>query len=164
MSVQRSSFCLFLWILIILDIKRPTVCVTCVWAGVDNAWEQEKLEARKMLVNRADSHTSGARFVRRNWTEDSLAEKRHRRQTDKIFTHNFDFGNNQKTWLANVSTGSTTKRQITKNFDQPKRNWFKDLLAEWKPYFARTPNKQKPTLTHQNEIDSKTCWPNENHD
>jgi hypothetical protein len=41
----------------------PTVCVTCVWAGVDNAWEQEKPEARKMLLNRADSHTSGARFV-----------------------------------------------------------------------------------------------------
>ena len=38
----------------------PTACVTCVWAGVDNAWEQEKPEARKMLVNRADSHTSGA--------------------------------------------------------------------------------------------------------
>ena len=36
---------------------------TCVWAGVDSAWEQEKLEARKMLVNRAESHTSGARFV-----------------------------------------------------------------------------------------------------
>jgi hypothetical protein len=33
---------------------------TCVWAGVDNAWEQEKLEARKMLENAADSHTSGA--------------------------------------------------------------------------------------------------------
>jgi hypothetical protein len=31
-----------------------TVCVTCVWAGVDNAWEQEKLEARKMLENAAD--------------------------------------------------------------------------------------------------------------
>jgi len=30
---------------------------------VDNAWEQEKPEARKMLVNRAESHTSGARFV-----------------------------------------------------------------------------------------------------
>jgi len=42
---------------------RPTVCVTRVWAGVDNVWEQEKLKARKMLVNRADSHTSGARFV-----------------------------------------------------------------------------------------------------
>ena len=36
-----------------------------MWAGVDNAWEQEKPEARKMLLNRADSHTSGARFVRR---------------------------------------------------------------------------------------------------
>jgi hypothetical protein len=40
-----------------------TVCVTCVWAGVDNAWEQGKLEARKMLPNRADSHTSGTRGV-----------------------------------------------------------------------------------------------------
>ena len=46
-----------------LYAKRLTVCVTCVWAGVDNAWEQENLEARKMPVNRAESHTSGARFV-----------------------------------------------------------------------------------------------------
>jgi len=43
--------------------SRRTVCVTCVWAGVDNAWEQEKLEARKLLENAAESHTSGARFV-----------------------------------------------------------------------------------------------------
>ncbi len=43
--------------------KRLTVCVTCVWVGVDSAWEQEKLEARKMLENAAESHTSGARFV-----------------------------------------------------------------------------------------------------
>jgi len=34
-----------------------------VWVGVDKVWEQEKLEARKMLVNRAESHLSGARFV-----------------------------------------------------------------------------------------------------
>jgi hypothetical protein len=34
-----------------------------VWAGVDNAWEQKKLEARKMFLEAADSHTSGARFV-----------------------------------------------------------------------------------------------------
>jgi hypothetical protein len=34
-----------------------------VWAGVDYAWEQEKLEARKMPENAAESHTSGARFV-----------------------------------------------------------------------------------------------------
>jgi hypothetical protein len=30
---------------------------------VDNAWEQKKLEARKMLENAAESHLSGARFV-----------------------------------------------------------------------------------------------------
>jgi len=34
-----------------------------VWAGVDSAWEQKKLEARKILENAAESHTSGARFV-----------------------------------------------------------------------------------------------------
>jgi len=38
-------------------------CVTGVWAGVDSGWEQKKPEARKMLVNRADSLTSGARCV-----------------------------------------------------------------------------------------------------
>jgi len=34
-----------------------------VWAGVDSVCEQEKLEARKMPENAAESHTSGARFV-----------------------------------------------------------------------------------------------------
>ena len=34
------------------------------WVGVDSVWEQEKLEARKILENAAESHTSGARFVR----------------------------------------------------------------------------------------------------
>jgi threonine aldolase len=29
-----------------------------MWAGVDSAWEQEKLEARKMLENAAESHRS----------------------------------------------------------------------------------------------------------
>ena len=43
----------------------PTVCVTCVWAGVDSVWEQEKLEARKMLENAAESPASSARFVGR---------------------------------------------------------------------------------------------------
>jgi hypothetical protein len=32
---------------------------------MDNAWEQKKLEARKMLENAAESHTSGARYVGR---------------------------------------------------------------------------------------------------
>jgi len=36
-----------------------------VWVGVDNAWEQDKLEARKMLENSYSTHTSGARFVGR---------------------------------------------------------------------------------------------------
>jgi hypothetical protein len=30
---------------------------------VDSVWEQEKLEARKMLENAAESHMSTARFV-----------------------------------------------------------------------------------------------------
>jgi len=32
-------------------------------AGVDNVWEQKKLEARKMLENAAESPASSARFV-----------------------------------------------------------------------------------------------------
>ena len=35
------------------------------WAGVDSAWEQKKLEARKMPINRAESPASSARFVGR---------------------------------------------------------------------------------------------------
>jgi len=37
-----------------------TVCVSRWWAGVDNAWEQEKPEARKMPVSRAAPHQSAA--------------------------------------------------------------------------------------------------------
>jgi hypothetical protein len=40
-----------------------TAGVTRKWAGVDSVWEQKKIEARKMLENAAESHTSGARFV-----------------------------------------------------------------------------------------------------
>ncbi len=41
------------------------VCVTCVWVGVDSAWEQEKLEARKMLDMKraAEPRTSSACLV-----------------------------------------------------------------------------------------------------
>jgi len=35
---------------------RLTVCVTGRWAGVDSAWEQKKLKARKMLKNGDESH------------------------------------------------------------------------------------------------------------
>ena len=47
-----------------------------MWAGVDSVWEQEKLEARKMLLNRAESHLSGARFVRpHGWQKKPTDEK-----------------------------------------------------------------------------------------
>ena len=46
-------------------MERLTVGVTGAGAGVDSAWDQEKLEARNLLPNAAESHTSGARFVRR---------------------------------------------------------------------------------------------------
>jgi len=60
--------------------SQPTVCVTGAGAGVDNVWEQRKLEARKLLVNRTESPASSAyhpgalpgRFVGRG-LEDSLA-------------------------------------------------------------------------------------------
>jgi UTP-glucose-1-phosphate uridylyltransferase len=41
----------------------PTDCVTGRWAGVDSAWEQEKLEARKMLEKPHRTHLSSALFV-----------------------------------------------------------------------------------------------------
>jgi len=43
-----------------------------VWAGLDSVWKQEKLEARKILENAADSHTSGARFVGWRFLEGSM--------------------------------------------------------------------------------------------
>jgi len=57
---------------LVLLLGWLTACVTCVWAGVDNVWEQEKLEARKILENAAESHTSGARCVGRIIYQDSL--------------------------------------------------------------------------------------------
>jgi hypothetical protein len=64
-NFRKSLRDIFLFIIFLCYARNcPTVCVTCVWAGVDSLWEQDKLEARKMLENAAESHTSGARFVR----------------------------------------------------------------------------------------------------
>jgi hypothetical protein len=60
---HKSDASKTIYLLFFQPTRCPTICVTCVWAGVDSAWEQEKLEARKMLENAAESHTSGARFV-----------------------------------------------------------------------------------------------------
>ena len=43
---------------------RPTACVTRKWAGEDSFRDVDSAEAWKMPVNRAESHLSGARFVR----------------------------------------------------------------------------------------------------
>ena len=42
-----------------------------MWAGVDSAWEQEKLEARKTFENAAESPPSGAHFVGLKGLEDT---------------------------------------------------------------------------------------------
>jgi hypothetical protein len=44
--------------------SQLTVGVSGWWAGWENAREQEKPEAGKMLINRAESRQSTARFVR----------------------------------------------------------------------------------------------------
>jgi len=58
--------------LIVILSQRLTVCVTRAGAGVDNVWKREKLEARKLLENRAESPASGARFVRRGFIHQVL--------------------------------------------------------------------------------------------
>ena len=60
--------------------SRLTVCVSGVWAGEENVREQKKLEARKLLENGDESHTSTARFVRRtHGTQDTKLENQNRR-------------------------------------------------------------------------------------
>ena len=60
--MERGRFCLILAIAP-TGLRKSPLEDAGKWAGVDSAWEQEKLEARKMLINGADFHTSGARFV-----------------------------------------------------------------------------------------------------
>ena len=56
---------------------------------------------------------------------------------------------------------SLTEKDTTANLTN-----FYTQLNFWqqpKTWLTKTPNNQKPTLTNRNEIDSKTCWLNENH-
>ena len=43
---------------------------------MDSAWKQEKLTARKMFVNRADSRTSGASSVRPHGWQKKLKDEK----------------------------------------------------------------------------------------
>ena len=63
---------------------------------MDNAWEQEKPEARKMLENAAESHTSGARFVGQPACLPERLLKKALPPSRRIFTRNAIFGNYQK--------------------------------------------------------------------
>jgi hypothetical protein len=67
MTLQSVGICVseYRFMQLLLFLTRPTVCVTGAGAGVDSAWEQEKLEARKMLENAAESPASSARCVGR---------------------------------------------------------------------------------------------------
>lgn len=63
MSLRDQRVLLVEAISLFQDHSSPTVRVTCVLAGVDSVWEQEKPEARKMPENAAESHTSGAALL-----------------------------------------------------------------------------------------------------
>ncbi len=69
-----------------------TVCVTCVWAGVDSVWEQEKLEARKMPENAAEAHPSSARFVGRVYDEAKPFFLRYKITLTRILTFRYLIG------------------------------------------------------------------------
>jgi len=114
-----------------------------VWAGVDNVWEQEKPEARKMLVNRADSHTSGARFVGQP-ADQNDGRKKTPPPTRPTFTHNLFFSNGKKQNLP--------KRQVTKSDNQPKC-----LLQKW-TLPTKTTNDQNANF-EETDFGKKTTKP-----
>jgi len=86
-----------------------------VWAGVDKAWEQEKLEAWKMPENAAESHTSGARCVGQPCACQNRDGKPEPRQLDQILQRILLFTNDQKCRLTN------TLAIQRPNTDEPKR-------------------------------------------
>jgi len=64
-------------------------------AGVDSAWEQKKLEARKMLENRAESQRPVHAVLgnRHDKGATQPISQNHSQLTCKYFTTNKDFGN-----------------------------------------------------------------------
>jgi hypothetical protein len=69
---SHRSFVILVALVILTDAHKNLLFWTLLtsavigtrgWAGVDSAWEQEKLEARKMLENAAESPAPSARCV-----------------------------------------------------------------------------------------------------
>ena len=82
---EKEYSCGFIFARLYTKRGVPTVCVTCVWAGVDSVWEQRKLEARKLPEIAADSPASSALFVRRFCVvHDSLPKKDNATNVPKI--------------------------------------------------------------------------------
>ena len=107
------------------------MCVTCVWAGVDSVREQKKLEARKMLENAAESHTSGARFVRHGRTWRLADCKKTCRQLDYILQRTLTFTKTQKMLTYNTLT-----------IQRPETNWLKRRFCKtWLCLKPTTPTK-----------------------
>lgn len=128
-------------------LPRLTVYVSGMWAGLDSTWEQEKLEARKMLLNRADSQTSAACLVRRiHGTQDSIPEKRCHRKPYKIISQTLAICKNNKIRLAktlenqNLSPAMTLTLTVKKDLEDQSdiicKNYFQRKLSQtWEPYF-----------------------------
>jgi hypothetical protein len=83
MAIATPRIFVEFFLMSLLDISFASVqqfAFADVWAGVDSVWEQEKLEARKMLVNAAESPASSACFVGRFLLcKTRRLKKRHRR-------------------------------------------------------------------------------------
>ena len=87
-----------------------TFCVTGAGAGVDSAWEQRKLEARKMLENAAESPAFSARFLGWRFVMlDSLSEKKTNIELIELFLQAFIYGKNQKLYLPKYYVTTPSK-------------------------------------------------------
>ncbi|CAG0947360.1 hypothetical protein ANRL1_04013 [Anaerolineae bacterium] len=101
--VKKTRLSFFFWVFSIC----PTVCVTGTGAGVDKVWEQKKHDARKMLENGDESHTSTARFVGRVLGIKNYDYKSQRQTVDCFFyafsyayaTFNFSNATSYKNFL-----------------------------------------------------------------
>src|SRR5690349_11566025 len=65
MMLRKAIKGMSLFVILSTGFDRPTAGVTGRWAGVDSAWEQYKLEARKLPENGHESHLYSARGVGR---------------------------------------------------------------------------------------------------
>jgi len=123
-----------------------TVCVTCVWVGVDSVWGEENAEARKMLLNRADSHMSGTRFVGRlcarhaDWKPKPHHKTQTSTATDKIIARTSLFRKNQNPHakLLRKRLDPGTELKFTKTFAEETQPVLNTQFDQTRFYFNET--------------------------